>query len=697
MENLNALLTTEFKIGDDIIQIIMGNVMGDSLCMNPLAGLSASFNNFIKFPCRQCVVTQDAYKKCECPNQFFELAKDLRTNYTPGLNNGIRTETPLRQLPGFQVWNDMPGDVWHNFHGGTGKDYFGLAIKYLMKKKLISIEDLAHEYKKIPLKKGKHKCNPIPPLNKKHYTEQPYPSFQGSFKEFSTIVQITPVAFRALKNYRNICASTGYKLLAVLATIDDLFSRLHIAEWEIDVLEQKLKEMFSLRFSMTKNKRYVSDTLKYEKEKRKRAIETAEKRRKNKKQKRQSTREDEPISDDEQDPTDDEDGDECPEKDEEEVVIHSEEDADEEGEDSEGGNEDEGDEQSQPDFEDNVDESEGDDSGDEQSQAELDDDVDECERDAEGDESVCSQRQQDEQSESEGDNDGEESAPSQQADHGQNDSQSQRDNDEGDEETCAESAEEDEGESEGGGKPPPTKRPRLKPPDFYHPPIKPKAHFLAHSGDGIRNFGPAHTGTSTLRGEQNHRLFKTITTDSNQRKSVVLYAATMAERKSAFLAKRYPLVNPTRQFKKLGKRIKHKTRKRVVDCWKAYGLGEFVELKSLTILNTKFPRNTFYFKSETEFCEILNLVQHKTNADIVGFYGRVWQVKVDSVTGALVYEKIQTARFNLVVLSEFTSKFYEVGKPVFEHHIRRNVYYSYNYGRDYRNKEKDSGLMALVP
>ena len=30
MENLHALLTTEFKIGDDIIQIILGTAMGDS-------------------------------------------------------------------------------------------------------------------------------------------------------------------------------------------------------------------------------------------------------------------------------------------------------------------------------------------------------------------------------------------------------------------------------------------------------------------------------------------------------------------------------------------------------------------------------------------------------------------------------------------------------------------------------------------
>ena len=74
------------------------------------------------------------------------------------------------------------GDVWHNFHGGSGKDYFGLAIKSLMKKKIIKIDDLAFQYKKIPLQKGRHKRNPIPPLNKKHYSEKTYPCFQGSFK-----------------------------------------------------------------------------------------------------------------------------------------------------------------------------------------------------------------------------------------------------------------------------------------------------------------------------------------------------------------------------------------------------------------------------------------------------------------------------------------------------------------------------------
>ena len=109
MENLQSLLTTELKIGDDIIQIILGTAMGDNLCMNPLAGLSGSFNNYVQFPCRQCNVSQAAYSQCEDSDQFFELSKDLRSDYMPGQNCGIRTETPLRHLPGFHVWEDLPG------------------------------------------------------------------------------------------------------------------------------------------------------------------------------------------------------------------------------------------------------------------------------------------------------------------------------------------------------------------------------------------------------------------------------------------------------------------------------------------------------------------------------------------------------------------------------------------------------------
>ena len=200
-----------------------------------------------------------------------------------------------------------------------------------------------------------------------------------------------------------------------------------------------------------------------------------------------------------------------------------------------------------------------------------------------------------------------------------------------------------------------------------------------------------------MRGENHHKLLKGITHDSNQRKAVVKYIAKMHERKTAFIAKRYRLVNPMRQIKRLGTRGRRKTKQHVVDSWKAFGLGEFSELRSLVIMNTPFVPNTFYFKKENEYCQILNLLVNKADSDIVGFYTRVWRVKVDPDTGCLVYDRLQSAKYNLVIVSEFASKFYEVNKPIYEHHLRRNVYYSYDFGRDHKNPENDSGLMALVP
>ena len=170
----------------------------------------------------------------------------------------------------------------------------------------------------------------------------------------------------------------------------------------------------------------------------------------------------------------------------------------------------------------------------------------------------------------------------------------------------------------------------------------------------------------------------------------------MHECKTAFLSKRQQIVNPLRSWKKRTKRIRNprkRTSIRVKKFWLTFGQGEFEELRSLTILNTKFRKGTYYFKSNDQFVSIENLLLSKNDTTKVGFFGQVFPVTIDTVTGVYKIDKsTHPKRFNMVLLEEFKSTFIEQDKTTSEHYLRRPPYYGYDY-------EKVGGKewVAIIP
>ena len=263
MTNLNKLQNTTFNLGGDKLKFIVGTTSGDNLVLNPLAGLSASFNHFVKFPCRQCPVKQEDYRNCGGPEKFFQLAKNLR-NEDPVVGvDGIEDKSPLAAIHGFKVGKDLPGDVFHNFHGGVGKLYYGLAIKSLLKTKKINFFELQKNYQIINLQSGRHKTNPMPTLSKTHWMSNAIPEFQGSFSEYITTIMITPLAFANFENYQDICKSKEYLMLKVLGKLTDLFSRRQLTEGEIQKIEKLQKQLVRLRMNLTRNPNYFRELKQY--------------------------------------------------------------------------------------------------------------------------------------------------------------------------------------------------------------------------------------------------------------------------------------------------------------------------------------------------------------------------------------------------------------------------------------------------
>ena len=199
VDSFNKLQTTTFELDGDKIKFIVGTTSGDNLVLNPLAGLCASFNNFVKYPCRQCKVVQSDYRNCSGPKQFLKLAENLRDESPTLGSHGITKRSPLAHLNGFHLGRDLPGDVLHNFHGGVGKLYFGIAIKSLLRKKIITFDVLQKNYQSIILKPGRHKENPAPTLSKANWLNKAIPEFQGkgawviSAKITQTIKPIKPI------------------------------------------------------------------------------------------------------------------------------------------------------------------------------------------------------------------------------------------------------------------------------------------------------------------------------------------------------------------------------------------------------------------------------------------------------------------------------------------------------------------------
>ena len=272
VDQLNTLTETVCKFGNDKVKFILGEFIGDSLCMNPLAGLPASFTPHITHPCRQCNIEQKKYKIAKDADEFLSFLGDRRENFAFNID-GVIQDTPLRRLTDFDVGRDLPGDVWHNFHGGAAKECFGIAIKSLLTKKRFTIEELDDKYRVIPRKTGRHQKNPVPPFSKKHWTGTPHPVFQGSFAELSTTLQLTRVAFHSFNDYRAICLTKEFKLLDTLAKLDELFCRNHVTEGDIVEIEKLLWNMYKLRMDLTRNASYASDLKKYDDEKKKREQE----------------------------------------------------------------------------------------------------------------------------------------------------------------------------------------------------------------------------------------------------------------------------------------------------------------------------------------------------------------------------------------------------------------------------------------
>ena len=213
---------------------------------------------------------------------------------------------------------------------------------------------------------------------------------------------------------------------------------------------------------------------------------------------------------------------------------------------------------------------------------------------------------------------------------------------------------------------------------------------------GIRDFGPAPVGSSTRRGENSHRIFKTAVVKANNRKSIVKYPALMHERKAAFFSNRFSILNPLRSWKKKGSRIRikrNKTSKRTKDLWKTFGQGDFEELATLTILNTNFHKTTFYFKSDTECVRIDNLLIAKEDSSKLGFFGQVFSVTIDPHTRVpKIDQKTPNKRFNVVLLEEFKSTFYEQDHTSSYHYLRRPLYTGYDYEKNPLNE-----WVALIP
>lgn len=170
----------------------------------------------------------------------------------------------------------------------------------------------------------------------------------------------------------------------------------------------------------------------------------------------------------------------------------------------------------------------------------------------------------------------------------------------------------------------------------------------------------------------------------------------MHERKAAFFSNRFPILNPLRFWKKKGSRIRckgKKTSKRTKDLWETFGQGDFEELSTLTILNTKFLKTTFYFKSETEFVRVDNLLKGKADSLKLGFFGQVFSVTIDPHTRVpKIDQKTPNKRFNLVLLEEFKSTFYEQDHTSTYHYLRRPLYTGYDY-----EKNPSNDWVALIP
>lgn len=170
----------------------------------------------------------------------------------------------------------------------------------------------------------------------------------------------------------------------------------------------------------------------------------------------------------------------------------------------------------------------------------------------------------------------------------------------------------------------------------------------------------------------------------------------MHERKAAFFSNRFSILNPLRSWKKKGSRIRikrNKTSKRTKDLWETFGQGDFEELATLTILNTNFHKTTFYFKSDTEFVRIDNLLIAKEDSSKLGFFGQVFSVTIDPHTRVpKIDQKTPNKRFNVVLLEEFKSTFYEQDHTSSYHYLRRPLYTGYDYEKNPLNE-----WVALIP
>ena len=206
-------------------------------------------------------------------------------------------------------------------------------------------------------------------------------------------------------------------------------------------------------------------------------------------------------------------------------------------------------------------------------------------------------------------------------------------------------------------------------------------HYSCHIPKGIRDFGSVPEGTSTMRGENTHCTYKSIVSDSHNRRDVVGMPARNHDRKIAFLTKRQPIVSPifVYKIKELSKKAK-KDQKAITQRreakWANFGKGPIQELKSLSVMNTKIRKKTYYFKSVNEMVRIDYLILVKQTEE-VGFVGKLFRYVEDKSTGVLKIQKIQRTKWNLVILDSIKTTF--IGRnDQMEHMLRRACYYEYD-------------------
>ena len=721
IERLNILGSRTFKVGSDEIKFFTGTALGDNLCLNPLSGLRASFTKNIQYPCRQCVAVHKDIRNVSNAENMFQLAKELRShdNFRSDLNSGahgIDRMTPLLFLHGYDVAKDAPGDIPHNFNGGVGRKYFMIAIKSLVSnfRKEITLDKIISFYKVITLQSGRHRQNPIPNFSSEHFNKADS-SFPGGFKEFTTTIQLTPLAFAQHPDYAIVCQRPQYKMLVLLKDLDDYYSRPHLTGEDIQIMDKILLQLYQLRLDITKNPNYEAELKIYEKAKLEKQQQQRGKSARNsqaqsqsrsqssmptrpsscttRKRGRQERVEDE---DDDDDEDDDEDGlssrrksvrnsqaqsqtqsrshssvptrpSRCTTRNRGRQEQVEDEDDDEEEDDEDGLSS-----RSQ-----SVRNSQA------QSQSQF---RSQPSRPSRPSRASTRKRGREELSEDEDDDDDDD-----EDDDGINVA---RDNvaDDDDYGVDADQLSEDETLCE----PVPTsskpKRKRLQSPNRYVPPIAPKEHYLAHGTQGIKDFGPVPAGSSGYRGEQSHCVVKSVINDANNRKNILLTPAISHEYKMAYLSRRSPIVNPVFQWKEL--RNQGPPFNNSLSFLDAFGEGSFIELANLVVLNTPYLAGTYYHKTNCEFVKIEKLVKGVGNSNL-GFFGKCVFAERDEILGVIKYLEFEdnaavplAQSTCLVLLGEFKTTFIRNDKSKMVNFLRRKCYYAYPLVEGWR---------ALVP